>query len=363
MKDKRTFLYLLILSTIFIWMMAFLASAETKIGTRAKASSLYSADTKTFIYQSNSDVRLPMASTTKIVTALISIEELDPEAVVTVPKEAVGIEGSSLYLQENDRLTVKDLIYSVLLQSANDAATVLALEVSGSIEGFALHMTDRVRSIGAFDTVFQNPHGLDCEDHYTTAHDLALIAAEALSNETFKKISSTYKYSFKIGDDVRTVVNHNKLLKAYDGCIGVKTGYTKRSGRCLVSAAQKDGITLIAVTLNDPDDWSDHKRMLDCGFEKLESVDLNELIDIPDHIPTISSDYAQIKLVPSKGRIIKYKTEKITYSLDIPGYYAKDVRIGDKVGSLTLHLGDRVEVIDILAGNSVKIKKTARRIL
>lgn len=363
MRDKKTLLYLLILSTFLIAMMALLASAETGVNTRAKSSALYNPDTNSFLHQNNSNQRLPMASTTKIVTALIAIETLDPDEIIRVPKDAVGVEGSSLYLKEDDELTVKDLIYSVLLQSANDAATALALCISGNIDDFAVKMTERVREMGALDTVFQNPHGLDSDEHFTTAHDLAIIAAEALKNNTFKQISSTYKYSFKIGDEKRTVVNHNRLLKIYDGCIGVKTGFTKKSGRCLVSAAERDGVTLVAVTLNDPDDWIDHKNMLDYGFTRLESVNLDELVKLPSNIPTISSDGASVGIEIKTKSIVKFTDDEIDYDIDIPLYIAKDVKRGDKVGELTVKLNDREEKIEIIATNDVKIKKTTRRFL
>ncbi len=363
MKDRKTILYLLILSTFFISMMALLASADTGVGTHARASALYNPDTKSFLYQHNPDQRLPMASTTKIITALIAIETLDPDEVIVVPKEAVGVEGSSLYLKENDELTVKDLIYAVLLQSANDAATALALRISGSVSAFADVMTARALEIGANDTRFQNPHGLDAEEHYTTAHDLSLIAAEALNNETFRKISGTYKYSFRIGESTRTVVNHNKLLKCYEGCIGVKTGYTKRCGRCLVSAAEKDGVILVAVTLDDPDDWADHKNMLDYGFEQLERIDIDTVLTIPDSLPTISADGARVKIAPATESIVKRIDETVDCSLDLPTYIAKDVKRGDKLGKVTLKIGEREETVDIIAENDVNIQKTARRFL
>ena len=188
MKDKKIILYLLILSTFLLSMMALLAYADTGVTAGAKSSALYNPDTKSFLYQSNANERLPMASTTKIVTALLAIETLDLNEIITVPKEAVGIEGSSLYLTEGDELTVKDLVYGVLLQSANDAAAALALQISGDISDFAELMTQRVVEIGAYDTNFQNPHGLDAQDHYTTAHDLSLIAAEAINNEDRKSV-------------------------------------------------------------------------------------------------------------------------------------------------------------------------------
>lgn len=363
MRDKRFLLYLLLLSTFLLSMMALLVSADTGVNTGAKSSALYNPDTKAFLYEKNADCKLPMASTTKIVTALISIETLDFDEVITVPKEAVGVEGSSLYLKEGDTLTVKDLVYGVLLQSANDAATVLALRICGNISDFAELMTARAREIGTHNTCFQNPHGLDSEEHYTTAHDLALICAEAIGNDTFKTITSTYKYTFNIGEQTRTIVNHNKLLKLYDGCVGVKTGFTKKSGRCLVSAAERDGVTLVAVTLNDPDDWTDHKNMLDYGFKCLEYIDLIDTVEIPEYLPTVSPDGTSLKIGLAKTGITKRIDDDLTYTVDIPSYIASDTKCGDKIGEITLKFGKNEEIIDIIAQSDVKIKRTKRRFL
>ena len=361
MKDKKTFLYLLILSIFLLSMMTLLASAETGMNTGAKSFALYNPDTKTFLYQSNANERMPMASTTKIVTALIAIEELDLDEIIQVPKEAVGIEGSSLYLKENDELSVKDLVYGVLLQSANDAATVLAIRISGSIEAFANLMTERAFKTGAVNTKFENPHGLDSSEHYTTAHDLSLITAEALSNETFKQITGTYKYSFKLGENTRTIVNHNKLLKSYDGCIGVKTGFTRKSGRCLVSAANRNGITLVAVTLDDPDDWNDHRNLLNHGFKSLESIDISSLIEMPDSLPTVSCDYERLPIELSRKTLIKFADENPEFNLDLPLYITSDVYAGQKIGELNVRLKNRTETIDIIASRDVEIKKLKKR--
>ena len=361
MRDRKTILYLLILSTFLLSMMALLASAETSHTNSAKSSALYNPDTKTFLQRKNAEAKLPMASTTKIVTALVAIESLDLDEIITVQKEAVGIEGSSLYLKEGDKLTVRDLVYSVLLQSANDASCVLALRISGGIPEFADKMNARAKAIGAKNTNFENPHGLDSANHYTTAEDLCLIAAEALSNDIFKKISSTYKYSFNIGDSTRTVINHNKLLKTYDGCIGVKTGFTKKCGRCLVSAATKQDITLIAVTLNDPDDWRDHRSMLNYGFDNLEAVDISDLTELPEDLPTVSADGARVAIKPREDTLVKYKNEDIKFSLDLPPYISKDLKSGDKIGEIIINVGDREKTIDIIATNGVKIKKNTKR--
>ena len=266
--------------------------------TSAKAAFLYEPEYGTVLYSKNEELPLPMASTTKIMTALISIERLDLDRVIDIPKEAVGIEGSSVYLSANDKVRAIDLVYSVLLQSANDAAAALAIEVAGSIDGFADLMNKRAVEIGALNTSFKNPHGLDDSEHYTTAKDLALITGTALKNSTFKKICGTYKYSFPISDCTRTVVNHNKLLRSYDGAIGVKTGYTTKSGRCLVSAAERNGITLIAVTLHAPDDWRDHKNMLDYGFNRLSIIEPDKLSKTRFEVPVIGgrSDYVIAEL-------------------------------------------------------------------
>lgn len=363
MRDKKTILYLLIISTFLLSMMALMAYAESSVKNSAKAFSLYSPDTDTFILSNNIDTKLPMASTTKIMTALIAIESLDLNESVTVPSEAVGIEGSSLYLEAGDVLTVKDLIYSLLLQSANDAAVVLALKTSGSIEAFANIMNERAHELGAKSTSFENPHGLDSDNHYTTAHDLALIAATAINNDTFRKIASTYKYSFKIGENLRTVVNHNKLLNMYEGCIGVKTGYTQRCGRCLVSAANKNGITLVAVTLSDPDDWRDHKNILDYGFEMLKSVETKILASIPDTIPAISAnkDSLKIGLKDSDKYTVTYKSEGApSVDLKLPPYIAKNVKCGDKIGTAIIKGKSFTKEIDVIALEDITIK-TAKR--
>jgi D-alanyl-D-alanine carboxypeptidase/D-alanyl-D-alanine carboxypeptidase (penicillin-binding protein 5/6) len=223
-------------------------------------------------------------------------------------------------------------------------------------------MTERVAKIGANDTSFENPHGLDAKEHYTTAHDLSLIAAEALANSTFREIAGTYKYSFKLGDATRTVINHNKLLRTYDGCIGVKTGFTKKSGRCLVSAAEREGITLVAVTLDDPDDWRDHQSMLDYGFDNLESINIRTLVDIPESIPTISKDYARIDIKPSKNNVVKAKGEVASCYIDLPSYIARDVTPGEAVGSITVKIAERTEVIDIIAPTGISIKNNTRRL-
>ena len=217
-----------------------------------------------------------MASTTKIMTALVAIENCPIDKMVTVSPEAVGVEGSSVYLKANEKISMESLLYALLLSSANDAAAAIAYEVAGGIPEFAELMNEKAKSLGLENTHFANPHGLDDAEHYTTARELALIARAALENETFSKIVSTKKKTISIhdGEESRLLVNHNRLLFEYDDVVGVKTGYTKKCGRTLVSAAEKDGVHLIAVTLSDGNDWVDHRAMLDYGYEKIECVTL-----------------------------------------------------------------------------------------
>ena len=248
-------------------------AAATTIGSlSAECATLYDAESRHLLYEKNADTRHAMASTTKIMTALVALEALPLDTRVTIPAEAAGIEGSSVYLKADEVYTLEALLYALLLQSANDAAEAIACAVAGSVTAFADMMNTRAATLGLSNTHFDNPHGLDSATHYTTASDLAIIACAALENADFYKIVSSRRYSFcgLNGENPRTLINHNKLLYLYDGAVGVKTGFTKKCGRCLVSAAERDGVLLVAVTLDAPSDWSDHTKLLDYGFLRIE---------------------------------------------------------------------------------------------
>lgn len=264
----------------------------------AHSAVLIDADSRSILYAKDHESRRGMASTTKIMTALIAAENYDLGKTVHISPEAVGIEGSSIYLCEGEALTMEELLYALLLQSANDAATAIAIEIAGSIDAFADIMNKRAEDMGLKNTHFTNPHGLSDEEHYTTAYDLAVIAACALENEVIRKISSTYKMTIPIESACtqRVLVNHNKMLKLYDGAIGVKTGFTKATGRCLVSAAERNGLRLVAVTLDAPDDWSDHRTMLDFGFEHYESFVVAEPHGFEYELPIVGSDKESVTL-------------------------------------------------------------------
>ena len=262
------------------------------LSTSAASAVLIEATSGHIIYEKNAHRKMPMASTTKIMTALCTIENINTNIPITVDRDAIGVEGSSIYLEPGEVMTVKELLYAMMLNSGNDAATALAIAVSGSVEDFCKLMNQTSRNIGAKNTNFKNPSGLYEDDHYTTAHDLALITAYAMKNPLFCDIVSTKEMKISKGTGgSRYLKNHNKLLWQYEGCTGVKTGFTKKCGRCLVSSAKKDGVSLVAVTLNAPDDWRDHTAMLDYGFE---SVTPKIIADEGEYATTVNAGGAYV---------------------------------------------------------------------
>ncbi len=279
-RNTRIYLTVMIIIALISSFMTVYAhgSGEAKrggiSGISAKSCALYIPEINEFVFERSADTRMQMASTTKIMTALVAVENSDLGDVVEIDERSVNIEGSSAYLKVGDVLTMEELIYALLLQSANDAAVAIANYISGSVEAFAELMNERAVELSLTDTHFTNPHGLDDDEHYTTARELSLIAKEALSREELRRAFQTYKRTFVTGERVRTYVNHNKLLSLYDDAIGIKTGFTKKSGRCLVGAAERDGLTLIAVTLNAPSDWHDHMAMFDYGYDNYEKLTL-----------------------------------------------------------------------------------------
>ncbi len=287
LKNPRERIIAAIITLLLIFALFSLAVIASGVSVSAKSAALYEPRGEKFYYTKSADTRLPMASTTKIMTALVAIENATADMTVSVAKEAVGVEGSSLYLKAGECFTLRDLLYGLMLRSANDAAEAIAYAVGGSLGGFVDMMNAKANALSLHNTHFDNPHGLDGKTHYTTARELAILTAAALENPLFREITSTYKTVITNSEgEERLVVNHNKLLSQYEGCIGVKTGYTKKCGRCLVSAAERDGVTLISVTLSAPDDWNDHKRMLDYGFSLLERVKLIDKNEVVLTLPT-----------------------------------------------------------------------------
>lgn len=315
------------------------AGKVSALDVSAKSAVLIEAETGRVLYEKDSNTRRPMASTTKIMTALVAIESGDISREITVDAAATGIEGSSIYLNAGDKITLEALIWALMLESANDAAAAIAIGVAGSVDAFADMMNEKARELGLSDTHFTNPHGLSDDDHYTTAHDLARISAAALENETFRRIVSTDKYRIEYGESVRSLHNHNKMLHIYDGAIGVKTGFTKASGRCLVSAAEREGMTLIAVTLGAPDDWADHTAMLDLGFASVHRVSLIEPYQSVFISPCIGSESTEVTIKNREGLslILPTETGEITRKIILPRYFWAPVKEGDTVGKIEFY--------------------------
>ncbi|MBO7215227.1 MAG: D-alanyl-D-alanine carboxypeptidase, partial [Clostridia bacterium] len=229
------------------------------------------------LYETSKDLPLPMASTTKILTALTVIENFDINTIITVPKSCTQIEGSSVYLREGEKLTVKELLYGLMLRSGNDCAECLASCLI-SRDDFISLMNKTAKNCGALNSNFVNPHGLPNENHYTTAYDLAKISAKAIKNPIFKEIVSTKRVN--ISNDGyaydRLLINKNKLLFSYDGCTGIKTGYTKKAGRCLVTSAEKNGLEIVSVVINSPQMWERSRELLDNSFREYK---MTKIID------------------------------------------------------------------------------------
>lgn len=226
----------------------------------ATAAVLMDADMGQVLYEKNGDRQMLIASTTKIMTALVVLEHAAPDDVITVTPDHMA-EGSSMYLRAGETVRVEELLYGLLLCSGNDAALALT-ECAGGLTPFVALMNEKAAALGMAHTSFANPNGLDADGHYSTARDMAVLAAAAVENPTFRRICSSR--SVTIGQ--RTMENHNRLLRQVEGCVGLKTGYTQAAGRTLVSCTERDGCRLVAVTLQDGNDWADHAALYDYGF-------------------------------------------------------------------------------------------------
>lgn len=246
------------------------------VSISAASAVLIEAQTGKILYAKNENEKRPMASTTKIMTALICLESGNLDEQFVVDSSAIKVGGSSMGLVEGDIVTKRSLCIGMLLPSGNDAANAAAIKIAGSFEKFAEMMNERAAKIGMLNTHFITPSGLDAEGHYSTAYDMALLAREALKNPDFKAICSQKNIKLSYGNPPydRWLKNTNKLLTYYNGCIGVKTGFTDAAGRCLVSATERNGVCLICVTLKAPDDWADHQKMLNYGFSIVKNYDL-----------------------------------------------------------------------------------------
>ncbi|NLY43830.1 MAG: D-alanyl-D-alanine carboxypeptidase [Clostridiaceae bacterium] len=351
---------------VLLWVMACFASfyCDSASSMDISASSAIVMDTVTgrILFEKNAYQKRPMASTTKIMTAIIAIESGNPDDIVTTSAKAAHIEGSSIWLEEGEKQKLIDLIYGIMLSSGNDAAVAVAEHVGGSVEGFAHMMNKKAQEIGAVNTSFKNPSGLDEEGHYTTAYDLALITRYALKNNTFAEIVKTWekKIPWQGHKWDRVLQNHNKLLKMYEGCDGVKTGYTKKSGRCLVSSATRNGWQVIAVTLNAPNDWEDHKKMLDYAFNNYALTTLCSEGDYMKTLPVKDGKQDVISLAAYSDFKIPLKEDelgKVEIQYDVPDFITAPVSYGQKIGKISVLLeGNEIGEVPLVSVNSVDKK-------
>ncbi len=329
----------------------------------AHSAAVISSVTGEVVYEKNGYQRLPMASTTKIMTAICALEHGNPDDMVRVHPSAVGVEGSSMYLGHGEVISLRDLTYGLMLASGNDAAVAIAMHISGSIEGFAQLMNETAAKIGVENTSFQNPNGLDAEGHYTTAYDLAMITRYGMSIPAFAEIVATesIKVPWQGRDYPRQLKNHNKLLNMYDGAKGVKTGFTKRSGRCLVSAAERDGCEMIAVTLNAPDDWQDHMTMLDYAFDGYES---KELLKADDYLKTVKVTNGAVDRVPVKASsgfsfpVKKGSNTEVRMVYNIPDELTAPVGFGQGIGKVEFYYKEKLigSVEAVSAGSALYVE-------
>jgi D-alanyl-D-alanine carboxypeptidase len=297
-----------------------------------------------------------IASTTKILTALIALENCDVNEKVVIQKDFPYVIGSSIYLKPGEELTVLELLYGLLLASGNDAAVALAMHVSGSIEAFSTLMNDYAKTLGCKHSHFVNPHGLDAEGHYSSARDLSVIAAAAMQNKTFCDIVSTKRISVA----GRSFRNHNKLLWNCPGAIGIKTGFTESAGRSLVSCTERGGMRLICVTLSAPNDWNDHARLYDWAFNEFACIKVSVSDRQYATIPVISGVKATASVHPSENFIYVYsRSEQMKLCADLPRFVYAPVEQNKKAGLISIKKNSKtIKQIPLIYSETVSLDKT-----
>lgn len=340
---KKTLLRMLSFFLVLVSLLAVSGKASAPLqmpaedamsSSSAESHLLMDGNTGEILLESNARKRLPIASVTKVMTCLLALEEGDLSSVVFVPREAVGAEGSSIYLIEGERFLLSDLVYGLMLESANDAALAIALHLSESVEEFAEKMNRKAAELGMDQTHFVNPHGLQHEMHYSTARDVAVLMRAALALPAFREISGTLtKTVSSLDGKSRYLSNHNKLLRSLSSCVAGKTGYTKTAGRCLASAAEKNGKLLVCVTLNDPNDWRDHVAFFEYGFGLYESRFFVEAGGILKNLPVVGGEEKEVTVTNSEGLNLMLKsTDRTEMVFEMPRFLYASVAEGVRVG-------------------------------
>lgn len=343
------------ISFVFIIIFTVLrASALNASDVSAECAVVLSEQTGEILFEKNPHKQHSMASTTKIMTSLLAVESGKLQNEISISEKMLKVEGTSMGLLAGDSVSLDELLHGMLLQSGNDAANATAVFLSGSLESFAKDMNTRAMQIGMSNTNFVTPSGLDSGEHYSTAYDMALLGREAVSNSKFLSVCSKQKATLTYGNPPyqRTLYNHNKLLDYYDYALGIKTGFTKKSGRCLVSYAKKDGVGLVAVTLNAPNDWQDHKLMLDYGFEKINSFEVTA--DLPESISVVGGRSDSIKIMTDTFVYSSLNSADVEHKVFLQKFVYAPITIGDIVGFWRIYAdGELVKEIPITAAESI----------
>ena len=318
----------------------------------AEKAILMDAATGRVLYEKDADSQSLIASTTKIMTALVVCEQCNVLDRMRIPKEAVGIEGSSMYLQEGEVLTIQELLYGLMLHSGNDAAVALAIYCGGTVEGFAELMNDKARQLGMKNSHFENPNGLDAPGHYSTARDLAILAAYAMENPIFRQTVSTKN----VATGQRFLRNHNKLLWQVEGADGVKTGYTRAAGRILVSSALREGRRLVAVTINAPDDWNDHAVLLEQGFSRFTQQQVVRVGEVIGTVEIAGGCSGSVQLLADSDFIYPLaEGERVELVVPGPGFVYAPVALGADAGFAHVCIdGKSVGKLPLIYGQTIE---------
>ena len=286
------------------------------------------------VYEKDADKRMLIASTTKLMTALVAAERCEAGRLFTAKPEDCAVEGSSMYLVPGERYSLEQLLQGLLLASGNDAALTLARGLAGSPELFACWMNDKAGELEMDNSHFVNPHGLDAPEHYSSAADLAKLMSACMQNETVSGILGMKSASV----EGQTYQNHNKLLWSCPGCTGGKTGYTQAAGRCLVSCCEREGTRLVCVTLNDPSDWEDHCRLYDLAFSRYSVRNITEGIRFS--VPVISGDQDLVFAEPEELELFLPRDAALRLEADLPWFVFAPVNEGDRLGTLQAYEGE-----------------------
>ncbi len=320
-------------------------SALTADSVSAECAVVMNVQTGEVLYSKNPDKKHSMASTTKIMTSLIAIESGKLQSEIIVNDLMTKVEGTSMGLIPGDSVSLDELVYGMMLPSGNDAANATAIFLGNSTENFAVMMNKRAEQLGMTNTNFVTPSGLDDDEHYSTAYDMALLGAFAIRNPKFVSVCSSQKATVSFGNPpyLRTLYNHNKLLGNYDYALGIKTGFTKKSGRCLVSYAKKDSAEFVAVTLNAPDDWNDHKLMLDYAFSVSECEEF--LPELPDKISVVGGKSDSVEIFSEKFSYYFSKEENVHCKIYLDKFVYAPISAGTVVGHCDYYLDDELTVV------------------